>query len=168
MASLEIGPLSNFLEDDEIAAIRRGLKEHGAPALDEDADDARVIEDDLDDDLLADFRDQLEANEAGGDIYLPVEFEDPFDAAGYRLGSAHALLIALANLRDDMGIDDEDDDEDEDVDDEDDEDEDEDDAFEDDAGAIDLKDEHMRHLWRAFHRAATTAIARGVALVIQD
>ncbi|RMH42323.1 MAG: hypothetical protein D6689_08520 [Deltaproteobacteria bacterium] len=170
MATLEIGPLTNFLDDDEIAAIMRALEEHGAPALDGDGDDdAHVIESNIDDDLLADFRDQLEANDAGCDIYLPVEFEDVFEAAGYTIGSAPALLLALANMQDDIGID-EDDEDDDDVDDDDFDDDDigpEPLGFDDDANAIDLKDQHMRHLWRAFHRGANAAIHRNVPLFVR-
>jgi hypothetical protein len=39
--------------------------------------------------------------------------------------------------------------------------------FDDEPNAIDLKDQHMRHLWRAFHRGATAAITRNLVLVVQ-
>ncbi len=172
MATLEIGPLSNFFEADEIAAIDSALGEHeAAPHVDAD-DDAHLVEGNLDEDLLADFRDQLEANEASATVYLPSEFEDVFEAAGYQVGSSHALLAALANMRDDMGID-EDDDPDANAD----EDEDEEDVFdsstdtgigyEEDGSAIDLKDEQMRHMWRAFHKGAQASIDRGLALLVK-
>lgn len=170
MATLEIGPLSNFFEADEIAAIDSALGKHeAAPHVDAD-DDAHLVEGNLDEDLLADFHDQLEANEASATVYLPSEFEDVFEAAGYQVGSSHALLAALANMRDDMGIDEDDDlgag-----------EDEDEDEAFdsstdtgvgyEEDGSAIDLKDEQMRHMWRAFHKGAQASIERGLALIVK-
>jgi hypothetical protein len=169
MASLELGPLSNFLEEEEIRTIHGVLEDHGAPHFKDGDDDSHLIEASLDEDLLADFMDQLEANEAGCEYYLPVEFEDVLDAAGYRVGSAHALLLALANMRDDMGIDEDDDDEIDDDADSEDYDEMDDGAvdIDDEPSAIDLKDQHMRHLWRAFHRGATAAITRNLVLVVQ-
>jgi len=171
MAALEIGPLSNFFEHEEIAAIDSVHVEYAAaPHVDAD-DDSHMVEDNLDEDALADFRDHLEANEAGAIVYLPTEFEDVFEAAGYKVGSSHALLVALANMRDDMGIDEDDVGE---VGEDDDEDDDEPAdslvagiGYEEDASAIDLKDEQMRHLWRCFYRGATASIERGLALVVK-
>ena len=96
MAALEIGPLSNFFEQEEIAAIGRALAEYAsAPHVDAD-DDAHLVEANLDADVLADFRDQLEANEANAIVYLPTEFDDVFEAAGYQIGSSQ-MNWAFAN-----------------------------------------------------------------------
>jgi len=176
MASLEIGPLSTFLEDEEIASIRHALEQGGWPELKVSDDDTALIEGGLDDDMLADFMDQLEANEAGCDVYLPIEFEHVFEASGYRVGSAHTLLAALANMKDDLDISEDDENEaelDTDTDgdgDDDFEDLDDDDAdlADDEPGAMELKDEHMRHLWRAFYKGASGAIASELVLRVQS
>ncbi len=168
MAALEIGPLSNFFEQEEIAAIDSALDKHGAaPHVDAD-DDAHLVAGNLDEDVLADFRDQLEANEAGATVYLPTEFEDVFEAAGYQVGSSHALLLALANMRDDMGIDENEDENDEEGDD------DTSDTgadagvgYEEEGSGIDLKDEQMRHMWHAFYKGAHASIDRGLALIVK-
>jgi hypothetical protein len=165
MASLEVGPLSSFLEDEEIRAVVSALEEHGAPSLDEPRDDdVQLVERSIDEDVLADFMDQLEANDAGADLYLPVDFDDVLDASGNAIGSAHALLLALGSMREDIGIDEDDDDDNDDYvdDDDDDDDEDLDDSsrglVDDELDAIELKEQLLRHLWRAFHRGAQLAI----------
>jgi len=169
MATLEIGPLSTFLEEEEIASIASALEEGGWPKLEESDEDAALIEGRLDEDLLADFMDQLEANEAGCDVYLPVEFEEVFEASGYRVGSCHALLLALANMRDDMGIDEDEEAEAYEEEEFEDVDEDEEVGFlDDERSAVDIKDEHMRHLWRAFHKGANAAIGRSLVLRVQS
>jgi hypothetical protein len=167
MASLEIGPLATYLDDDEISAVTRVLDEHGVE-LEDESDEARVIDGNVDDDLLADFLDQLEANGAGCDIYLPAEFEDVVEVAGYTVGSAYALLLALTEMRDELGIDEEkDEEEDDDYEGELEDDEDEDDpsgSLEEEERGLGLKDAQMRAIWKSFQRGAEAAIARTVAL----
>jgi hypothetical protein len=171
MASLELTPLSEHLDDDEIAALSGALAETGADALDVDEDgDPLVIDSALDDDIFADFLDRLEANEAFCDIYVPVEFEDTVEVAGHKVGSAHALMLVLESMKEDFFVEDEDDGEEE---------EDElaaefDDLDEDEAGvyeapgdgAIELKDEELRKMWRQMYRGAKSALSRRLALFV--
>jgi hypothetical protein len=172
MASVEISALSNHLEEDEISALSKGLDEHGIPDLEgvEDAE-ALLLDSGLDDDILADFLDQLDASEAACDVYLPVEFEEVVEAGGYRFGSSHALLLALESLKDELAIDEDEeegaaaagggDDEFEDLDDESGS-----YAADDEPSAIELKDEQLRSLWKLFHKGARVSISRNLCLFV--
>jgi hypothetical protein len=175
MASLELTPLSEHLDDDEIEALAGALAETGAGALDVDDDgDPLIIDSALDDDIFADFLDRLEANEAYCDIYVPAEFEDAVEVAGHKVGSAHALMLVLESMKEDFFV--EEDEESEDAVEADDEladdfdelDEDETSGLYDTAGdgAIELKDEELRKMWRQMYRGAKTAVARRLALFV--
>jgi hypothetical protein len=173
MASLELTPLSEHLDDDEIEALASALAETGAGALDVDEDgDPLVLDSALDDDIFADFLDRLEANEASCDIYLPVEFEDAIEVGGQKVGSAQALMLVLESMKEDFFVED---DEDEDEGGEEDELDDFDDLDEDETagiydgggdGGIELKDEELRKMWRQMYRGAKSAIARRLALFV--
>jgi hypothetical protein len=174
MASLELTPLSEHLDEDEIDALASALAETGAGALDVDEDgDPLVLDSALDDDIFADFLDRLEANEASCDIYLPVEFEDAIEVGGQKIGSAQALMLVLESMKEDFFVEDE---------------EEEDDAGDDEElddfvdlddedeaagpydtggdGAIELKDEELRKMWRQMYRGAKSAITRRLALFV--
>jgi hypothetical protein len=167
MASVEIGPLANHLDDDEVKALQRGLSEHGLPEL-ENVDDgeSNVLDPDIDDDVLADFLDRLDANDAACDIYLPSEFEDVVEAAGKRVGSAHALMLALDGLKDDFFVEDEDDEEDEDYEEVEDDEEGGHFVVDDEPSDIELKDEQLRSLWKLLYKGAKTCVSKGSCLFI--
>jgi hypothetical protein len=173
MASIELAPLSAHLESDDVKAVLTGAREAGAKELDLDADgDTVVFERDLDADLFADFLDQLDANEAACDIYVPADFEEVFEIAGYRVGSANALVMVLEELKEDFFVDD---DEDEAEETEEYEDYDEELAAEDEEisdtahdETMELKDQQFRHFWKVMHKAGRTAMARGVCMFLRE
>jgi hypothetical protein len=167
MASLELSPLADQLEDDEIKDIVAALREVGAsPDLDDNAD-SHVLDRGLDDDIFADFFDRLDANDIACDIYVPAEFEESFEVRGYKIGSAHALALFLDELKEDLFVEDDDAEEDEFAEDFDEFDEEEGDVVGDDADdAIELKDQAFRHLWKLMHRGAKTAMTRGVCMFV--
>ena len=104
MATLELGSLSEHLEVDQIKAVRKALAEVGAPPLPaDDHADAVVLDREIDDDVLTDFFDRLDANDASAEVYLPIDFEEVLDVDGVRIGS----LVPLAwNTADSAGPDD--------------------------------------------------------------
>lgn len=172
MASIELAPLSAHLESDEVKAVLTGAREAGAKELDLDADgDSSVFERDMDADLFADFMDQLDANEAACDIYVPADFEEVFEVAGYRVGSANALVLVLEELKEDFFVEDdeEEEEEDEDYGDFDEELEEEDDEFGEGGRdeAMELKDQQFRHFWKVMHKAGRTAMARGLCMFLR-
>jgi hypothetical protein len=172
MATVELGPLSEHFEVDQIKALGRVLSEAGAPPLSaDDHADLVILDRDLDDDVLTDFFDRLDANDASADVYLPIDFEDVLEVDGLRVGSAHALVLVLDSLKEDFFVEEEDDEE------ESEEEEDEEyaddeeeaaDLFAEDEDAVELKDERLRHIWRVMHKGAKSAVRKNVCLFVRS
>ncbi|HET6611118.1 MAG TPA: hypothetical protein VFG83_03985 [Kofleriaceae bacterium] len=167
MASLELSPLSEHLDAEEIELVNGAITELGENELELDESiDPVVIDRDLDDDSFADFMDRLEANDAAADIYVPGDFEDVIDISGYRVGSSHALLLILEAVKGDFFVDeDEEQDDDEEIDFEAMDEPDEEVSQPEDA-SMELKDEEMRHLWKLMYRGAKTSVTRKVCLFV--
>lgn len=170
MASVELGPLSQHLDNDEVAAIKKAVREAELAKIEfDDEADSAVIDRALDDDMFADFLDRLDANDASCDIYLPGDFEIVLDAAGYRVGSAQALLVILEDLKEEIFIEDEDEEEDEDADYDENTDDDDDDPYSESAtsNSMGLKDESMRQIWRVLYKAANAALGANVCIFVK-
>jgi hypothetical protein len=184
MATLELTTLADHLEDEDLATMEKALAEAGSAPLDiDETAEGVVLDGSLDDAIFTDFLDRLDANEISADIYLPTDFEECFDVADLRIASAHALVVALENMREDFFAEDEqeeageaeEDEEDkeenegeEDYEGLDDDDEDEEEGlFSDDEGAEEIKEEHLRHIWKMMYKGARTAIKKGLCLVVK-
>ena len=170
MATLELGSLSEHLEADQVKALRKALAEVGAPPLPaDDHADTVVLDRDIDDDVLTDFFDRLDANDASAEVYLPIDFEDVLDVEGVRVGSLHALILVLESLKEDFFVEEDEDEEEEeeeaDVDEE--EDDEAADLFEDDDDEVEVKDERLRHIWRVLHKGAKTGVRKNVCLFVR-
>jgi hypothetical protein len=166
MATVELGSLAQHLDDDEIAVIAKALARHDVELEDIDTDTV-IVAKDLDDDVVSDFFDRLDAHEASADLYVPAEFDGVVKAGNYKIGSAPTLLHVLDEMKEELLADDEDDDE-ADLDDDDDEDgaetyADEEDEYE-ASGSLRLKDDQLRSLWRVLYKAAAEA-AEGVGVL---
>jgi hypothetical protein len=168
VASIELSPLTSQFDKNEIKALEAALVESGSSPLDIDADaDTQLLERDLDDDLLAELFDRLDVNDAACDVYVPPDFEDSFTIGDHTVGSAHALLLALQELSEELGVagdDDEEFEEDEDYDGEDFEDEDADDEDADEA--YELRDQELRRICKVLQSGAKLSIRRGVAMFV--
>jgi hypothetical protein len=171
MATLELGSLSERLEADHIKAVRKALAEVSAPPLPaDDHADTVVLDRDIDDDVLTDFFDRLDANDASAEVYLPIDFEDVLEVDGVRVGSLHALILVLESLKEDFFVEEEEDEEEEEEEEaelDDDEDEDGADLFEDDDDEVEVKDERLRHIWRVLHKGAKTGVRKNVCLFVR-
>jgi hypothetical protein len=171
MATLELGPLADHLEADQIKALRRALSEAGAPPLAaDDHADPVVIEGNLDEDVFTDFTDRLDANDAAADVYLPIDFEDVVEVDGLRVGSVHALILVLDSLKEDFFVEEEEDEEDAEEAEYEDEDEDDENGaslFGEDEEEIEVKDERLRLIWRIMHKSAKTAVRKNVCLFVR-
>jgi hypothetical protein len=170
MATLELGTLSDHLENDQIKAVTRALAESGAPALSvDDHAETLVLDRDLDDDVLVDFFDRLDANDASADIYLPVDFEEVIDVDGMRVGSAHSLILVLESLKEDFFVeeDDEEEEEEEEVEYDEEEDEEGGELFENDDDEVEVKDDRLRHIWRVMHKGAKTSVRKNLCLFVR-
>ncbi|MSP63495.1 MAG: hypothetical protein EXR72_24755 [Myxococcales bacterium] len=153
MAQIEIAPLSERLGDDEIVELAGGLESLGAPRLAKSSDDNPIpVGQPIDDDVLSEFLDRLEAHDVACEIYLPVEFEGRVEVADLRVGSAVALLEVLEELKDELGIDADDD---------------ADDADDADDDAL-LLDAKLRHVWKLLYDGASSAVERHLPLHLQS
>src|SRR5262245_39890621 len=112
MADIEIGVLSDRLTDEEVVEVQKALQKAGVPKLPKaDESLAYTVAKGIDEDLLAEFLDRLEASDIGCHIYLPVEFDGTVDAAEVKVGSLAILIDVLEELKEDLEIDEEDDEE---------------------------------------------------------
>jgi hypothetical protein len=170
MATVELGSLSQHLEDDEVASILKALKRHDVEFTPNDADTV-IVAKNLDDDVVADFLDRLDAHEVSADLYVPVEFDGIVKAGSIRVGSAPHLVTILEEMKEELLAEDDDEDEDDDYEDDDDDDyeeEEDDDEDDDSSRALRLKDEQMRALWKLLFKAAADAASGGTVLFVRS
>jgi len=173
MATVELGSLTQHLDDDEINQLVKVLKRHDievSQSARADADTV-VVAKDLDDDVVADFLDRLDAHEAAADIYLPAEFDGVVKAGNYKVGSAPVLVNILEEMKEELLAEDEEDEDDDDdygEDEDDDYEEEDDDDDEEDSRSIRLKDEQMRGLWKLLYKAAADASSGGTVLFVKS
>lgn len=170
MASIELGPLSQYLDGEELAAITQAFQEVDIALNIDQEVDARLLEGDIDEDIFADFLDRLDAQHASCDIYVPGDFEEVIEAGGYTIGSTHALMLALDEMRDDLASDDEEAEEEAE--------EDEDfEEFEDDedegrfsggssSKAVHIQESELRHLWKTLYKGARTCAKDNICLFV--
>ena len=169
MATLELGTLSEHLENDQVKAVQRALAEAGAPNMTvDDHAEAIVLDRDLDDDVLVDFFDRLDANDASADIYLPIDFEEVIEVDGMRVGSAHSLILVLESLKEDFFVEEEEDEEEEEEEAEYEEEEEEGgELFESDDDEPEVKDDRLRHIWHVIHKGAKTSVRKNLCLFVR-
>ncbi len=175
MATIELAHLSDHLEEDDLeATLEAVLSESGTTFTSSDEEDSEVLESTIDDDVFTDFRDRLEANDLDADVYVPVEFDDIVNVGELRVASTHALRLVLDSLREDFFVEDEEaeETEEDDIDDDFERDlADNDEAssyYADEDGGIEMKDEQLRHVWRAVFRASRESIERNMPLFLND
>jgi hypothetical protein len=146
MPELRLFPLTEKLSADQLSKLMKELQELGVEEVPESEADDLNLEEPLSDDQLTDFLDRLEAHDLACDIYLPVEFEATIEVGDQNIGSVYALIDALEELREELGIDDGADDEDEEV---------------------ELEEviiEQLRGVWHSFLRGANTSVERQLPL----
>ena len=174
MANIEIAALTEHLSDDEIKTLARSLIE---VVSDDDVElplegESLIVEHGIDDDVLVDFQDRLEANDAHATVYLPIEFEEVFEIGEHRVGSIHALMLVLDNLKEDFYVSEEDEfEEDMDNDGTDDfdmADEESVDYYAGDASPTEMKDGQLRSVWHALNKGANLSEESGLCLYLRD
>jgi hypothetical protein len=172
MASIELGSLSQFLEDAEIKDLAKALKKVGVTDLPKSDDAGGKIGDEMDDDVFADFVDRLDAEDVAADLYLPIEFEGVVKVGTLRVGSAAMLLEVLEEIKDDLDVALDDDEEDDDDDDSEEDEEDEDgleaEDDDDDDEALRLKERLLKQCWKFMHGGATASMDRTVPLFVKS
>lgn len=156
MADIEIGPLTDRLSDPEIAELARQMTKLGVGEIPRgDLSAQGTVGDGLDDDIMDELLDRLDMNDAAAEIYVPVEFDGVIEVGHFRVASLATLLDALEEIRDELGVEDEEDEEEED------EEEDEDEDRPDSEAAL-------RGMLRVLQDGATIALDRRVPLHIKS
>lgn len=175
MATIELAPITDHLDESQLAAMREAIRETSDKELDlSTEEDSQIVSGNIDDDLFVDFRDRLEANDLDADLYIPVDFEDVLRVADLRVGSTYSLQLVLDSLREDFLIEDPTDSETEMDEAEDDFERDideEDEAasyYDDENGGIEMKDESLRYVWRLLYKAANASLAGNLSLFLHD
>ena len=154
MAEIEIGPLTDRLGDDEIAELNARMDRMGFPRFVEDSDEELASVGDLDNDVLTEFLDRLDGNDAAAEIYLPVEFDGAIEIGDLRVGSAQFLLDVLEELKDELVAEEDEDEEEEEDDDEEDEDQ-------------QIHGRELKRAWKLFFDGATAAVLKKLPLHIR-
>jgi hypothetical protein len=156
MPNVEVGLLSDRIDDEEISQLRAAMDKAGVtglPKADETA--SGVIVSGVDEDAMTEFMDRLEGHDIAADLYLPVDFEGRIEAVGMRFASLEVLVEVLEELAEDLEIEEpdiEDADEDE-------------EAY---ASEMDMMQERLRVIWRAMTDGAQEALENGLCLFISD
>ena len=112
MAEIEIAQLGERLSDEEIVQLAGALEELGAQTLPKADDGTAVTIGDVDDDIMTEFLDRLDAHDIAAEMYLPMEFDGRVEVAGLRAASAVHLCEVLEEMRDELAMEEEEEDED--------------------------------------------------------
>ena len=155
MSEIELGPVSDRLEDEEIKTLHRLLDQAGAKyTAQEDHQTTQTIAARLSEDAMTEFLDRLEAHDMAADIYLPAEFEGRLTVGDWRVASAQSLIDVLEEMKEELAVEEdeyEDDDEEE-----------EDDDDEADEGTV--IEAQLRNIWRLVNDACAESLDKNVPL----
>lgn len=155
MSEIELAPLSERLEDDEIKTLHRLLDQAGAKySSDDDSHTSKVIATRLSEDAMTEFLDRLEAHDMAADIYVPTEFEGRLSVGDYRIASAQLLVDVLEEMKEELSVEDEGEDYDEDE-------EEEEDELADEGTVIEAQ---LRNIWRLVNDACGESVDKKVPL----
>jgi cell division protein YceG involved in septum cleavage len=153
MAEIELGPLSDRLDDDEMKTLNKLLEQAGVrPSLSDDQT-THTIAKRLSEDAMTEFMDRLEAHDMAADIYLPVEFEGRLHVGDYRVASGVSLSEVLDDMKEELSIEDEDFEKEE-----------EDDEEEEEADEGTVIEAQLRNIWQLVVDACSDSVEKNMAL----
>jgi hypothetical protein len=154
MSEIELGPLSDRLDEEELKLLGKRLEQAGSklPATDDHA--TQTFAKRINEDAMTEFLDRLDAHDIAADIYLPLEFDGTVVVGDFRVASAHNLQETLEEMREELAI------EDDYEEDEDEEDEDEDEEV--DEGSV--IEAQMRNIWQLVTDACSEALEKNSPL----
>jgi hypothetical protein len=158
MSEIELAPLSETLDDEELRTLQRLIEQAGA-RLDGSEDQTRhKIATRLDEDAMTEFLDRLEAHDMAADIYVPVEFEGRLTVGDYRFASAQLLVDVLEEMKDELDVEEEK----EEAEDEEGEEEEEEDGEEEEESTV--IEAQLRHIWQLVSDACNESVEKNVPL----
>jgi hypothetical protein len=156
MSEIELGAVSDRLDDEEIKTLHRLLDQAGAKySANEDNHTTQTIAARLSEDAMTEFLDRLEAHDIAADIYLPVEFEGRLTVGELRVASAQSLVDILEEMKEELAVE-----EDDDYDDDEEEEEDDDD----DAEEGTVIEAQLRNIWRLVNDACGESLDKNIPL----
>lgn len=150
MSAIELAPLSERLDDEEVKTLGRLLEQAGAKLPEMEDHTTQTFAKRLSEEAMTEFMDRLDAHDVAADIYLPLEFEGPLTVGDYRVASAYALQETLEEMKEELAIEDEDEYDD-------DEDEEEDGEEMDEGSVIEAQ---MRNIWQLVNDACVESIEK--------
>ncbi len=155
MSEIELGPVSERLDEEELKTLQRLLDQAGAKyALNDDNQPTQTIAARLSEDALTEFLDRLDAHDLAADIFLPAEFDGLLTVGEYRFGSTQALVDVLEEMKEELAVE------------EDafeaDEDEEEEEEEEEDEGTV--IEAQLRNIWRLVNDACGESVDKGIPL----
>ena len=154
MSVIELAPLSDRLDEDEMKSLGRLLEQAGAKLPAQDDHTTHTFAKRLNEEAMTEFLDRLDAHDIAADIYLPLEFDGPLIVGEFRVASAHSLQETLEEMKEELAIEDEEfEDEDEDE---------EEDAEEIDEGTV--IEAQMRNIWQLVTDACSESIEKNYPL----
>jgi hypothetical protein len=156
MSEIELAPLSETLDDDELRTLLKLLEQAGARMAGTDDQTRHKIATRLDEDAMTEFLDRLEAHDMAAEIYVPVEFEGRLKVGDYRVASAHLLVDVLEEMKDELDVE-EDKEEYEDEEPE----EEEEESEEEESTVIEAQ---LRHIWQLVSDACNESVEKNVPL----
>ena len=153
MSAIELAPLSDRLDEDEVKSLAKLLEQAGAklPAMDDHT--TQTFAKRLSEEAMTEFIDRLDAHDVAADIYLPVEFEGSLAVGDYRVASAFALQDTLEEMKEELAIEDDYDEEEE---------EEDEDGEEMDEGSV--IEAQMRNIWQLVNDACSESIEKSFPL----
>jgi hypothetical protein len=151
MSEIELGPVSDRLDDEELKTLQKQLELAGAKYnTRDDSLPTHTIAARLSEEAMTEFLDRLEAHDISADMYLPVEFDGRLTVGDFRFASTQALVDVLEEMKEELTVEEEDeyeDDEDE---------EDEEEEEEEDEGTV--IEAQLRNIWRLVNDACGESI----------
>jgi hypothetical protein len=157
MSEIELAPLSETLDDDELKTLQKLLEQAGAKYGGGEDQTRHKIATRLDEDAMTEFLDRLEAHDLAADIYVPVEFEGRLQVGDYRVASAQLLVDVLEEMKDELAVDEDK----EEYEDEDSEEEEEEEEEEDESTVIEAQ---LRHIWQLVTDGCSESVEKNVPL----
>ncbi len=106
MASILIAPLTDIFTEEALATLAEKLQQWEISLRPQGEELDQGVENDLDDEILSDFMNDLEDEYEQADVYIPGEFPNIITIDDIRVGSLEGLIEALESLQDNLGIDD--------------------------------------------------------------
>lgn len=160
MSEIELAPLSHRLDDDEIKLLGKRLKDLGVAGFERgDEGLGHTIAARISEEALTEFLDRLDAHDLGAEIYLPIEFDGRVTVSDYRIASAQSLADVLEEMKEELGVAEDEEYEDED------EDEEEDAEEEEDEGTV--IEAQLRTIWQLVSDGVAEAIDKKLPLHLQ-